>query len=88
MPAAKAASSGADNPLPTTTETDYPADYNPDAMATPLITGLPSGAGGPIGQANAGTWSALDQYQQFLAADPGLSPVPPPHPNVRSARRR
>lgn len=68
---------------PTITQTDYPPDYV-DPMAVPLITGLPSGAGGPIGQKNAGTWSALDQYQAFLSADPGLAPIPLPFPSSQS----
>lgn len=42
-----------------------------------LRTGLPTGAGGPKGQENAGTWSLLEQEQEFAVAIPGLPLVPP-----------
>lgn len=43
-------------------------------MSTPaapveLRTGLPTGAGGPIGSDNAGTWSLFEQEQAFAAAN-------------------
>jgi hypothetical protein len=46
-----------------------------------LRTGLPTGAGGPVGEENAGTWSMIEQAQEFADALAAYTkPVPPPPP--------
>ena len=39
-----------------------------EEQETELRSGLPTGAGGPIGKDLAGTWSLLDQEQAFQRA--------------------
>lgn len=54
-----------------------PSTSVPAPAAVPLRTGLPTAGGGPIGQANAGTWSQLEQEEAFAAAGVQLAPAPP-----------
>lgn len=52
-----------------------------------LRTGLPTGAGGPIGQDNAETWSLAEQEAQFAPKVPqGAQTAAPPPPKTTTSK--
>lgn len=55
---------------PSTKDTTAKKVTQPQAA---LRTGLPTGAGGPIGQENVGTWSLQEQTKAFAEALGGTS---------------